>query len=160
MLQAGASGPTRRFLRRRQYAVLLGAACASSACDANPFDPTQQPQVVVTAGSGKSSTVVISWQPAGAQLVRVYRGATAGDGYSASLMWSIAATSANSLTTGVIYGTTTPIGGQTDAPSKPLIPGEVYTVQVTRSDPKGSGDGFTNTKNSYIGTASFALPVP
>jgi len=139
---------------------MLATAWAASGCDANPFDPTQQPQVVVTAGAGRSSTVVVSWQPAGAQLVRVYRGATAGDGYTPGLVWSIAATSANSLTSGVIYGTASPTGGQTDVPAKALVPGETYTVQVTRRDPKGSGDGFTNTKNSYIGTASFIVPVP
>ena len=160
MVGACDGGTTRPRQRCGRLALALMVALVVNACDANPFDPAQQPQVAVTAGSGKSSTVVISWQPAGAQLVRVYRGAAAGDGYTANLMWSIAATSTNSLTTAVLYGTTTPVGGQTDAPAKPLVPGEVYTVQVTRSDPKGSGDGFTNTKNSYIGTASFALAVP
>ncbi len=153
-------GNTRPRPQHWRMALALTLALGAASCDANPFDAAQQPQVAVAAGAGKSSTVVISWIPAGAQLVRVYRGATAGDGYSPNLMWSIAATSANSLKTGVIYGTTTPVGGQTDAPAKPLVPGEVYTVQVTRSDPKGGGDGFTNTKNQYIGTASFVLPVP
>ena len=156
-LSSRSTQPKRLWWR---VALLLLPTGAGVGCDANPFDVTQQPQVVLTAGAGKSSTVIISWQPAGAQLVRVYKGATAGDGYTPDLMWSIAATSANSLTSAVIYGTASPAGGQTDTPAKPLVPGETYTVQVTRQDPKGSGDGFTNTKNRYIGSASFVLPVP
>jgi hypothetical protein len=35
------------------------------------------------------------------------------------------------------------------------VPGEVYPAQVTRQDPKGSGDGFTNTRNRYVGTVTF-----
>jgi hypothetical protein len=160
MAHAFGSGNTRPRQQRWRCALLIGAAWAVAACDANPFDATQQPQVAVAAGSGKSSTVVITWQPAGAQLVRVYRGAAAGDGYTASLMWSIAATSANSLASGVIYGTASPTGGQTDVPAKALVAGETYTVQVTRRDPKGTGDGFTNTGNQYVGTASFVLAIP
>jgi len=45
-------------------------------------------------------TVIISWQPAGAQLLRVHRGVSADDGYSSNLVWSIAATGVNSLASG------------------------------------------------------------
>lgn len=126
-------------------------------CDSNPFDATQQPVVAVTQGS-VAGDVTIAWQPSGAQLVRVYRGATAGSGYTETLVWSIAATTPNSLVSGVRYGAT-PSGATTDAPAKPLASGAIYTVQVTRADPKGSGDGFTNTSNRYVGTATFTVAI-
>lgn len=127
-------------------------------CDSNPYDPTQVPRVVATTGG--TAAVVVSWQPAGAQLVRVYRGATAGDGYTPALVWSVAATTRNSLTSPLSYGATAPAGGSTDVASRPLVPGEVYTVQVTRQDPRGTGDGFTNTSNRYVGTATFTATSP
>ena len=126
-------------------------------CDRNPYDESQRPVVNVSTAQ---SSVVINWQPEGAQLVRVYRGAVAGDGYTAELVWSIAATSKNSLRSGVSYGVTSPTGGNIDFAAKPLIAGQQYTVQVTRADPKGSGDGFTNTSNRYVGTSTFVAPSP
>lgn len=128
---------------------------ALAACDVNPYDATQQPRVSVAAGA----PVVISWQPEGAQLVRVYRGSTAGDGYTSALVWSIAATSSNSLRSGVVYGASAPTGGTIDVAPVALVPGAVYTVQITRRDVKASGDGFTNTANRYVGTATFAAPT-
>lgn len=136
--------------RFRIIALLL--TVTATACDRNPYDPTQQPRVTVTT---TSSPVLISWQPGGAQLVRVYRGATAGDGYTTALVWSLAASSKNSLSSGVAYGTAAPAGGATDVPAKPLVAGDSYTVQVTRQDPKGTGDGFTNNSNRYVGTRTF-----
>src|SRR5688572_307712 len=82
-------------------------------CDTNPFDPAQQPEVTVTDLS--VAGIFIEWQPAGAQLVRVYRGSIAGDGYGESLMWSIAANTKNSLMSGVRYGAS-PTEGTTDVP--------------------------------------------
>ena len=43
-------------------------------------------------------------------------------------------------------------------PPTQLVGGQVYTAQVTRLDPKGTGDGFTNTGNRYVGTATFTAP--
>jgi hypothetical protein len=137
--------------RRPLFAAAL--AVLVSACDRNPYDPAQQPRVTVTPADG-GATVAIEWEPEGAQLIRVYRGPTAGDGYTDQLMWSVAATSRNSLTSGIRYGAA-PSGGTTDVAATSLVTGEVYTVQVTRQDPTGSGDGFTNTSNRYIGTARF-----
>jgi hypothetical protein len=135
--------------------TVLAAVLAmfAAACDRNPYDPAQQPRVTVAPVDG-GATIAIEWQPDGAQLVRVYRGTVAGDGYTDQLMWSLAATSRNSLASGVRYGAV-PGGSTTDVAAKPLATGEVYTVQVTRQDPKGSGDGFTNTSNRYVGTATF-----
>jgi hypothetical protein len=138
-------------MRPRLFCAAL--AMVASACDSNPYDPAQAPRVTITRPDG-GGTIRIEWQPAGAQLVRVYRGSAAGDGYTDQLMWSVAATSQNSLASGIAFGTS-PTGGTTDVPAKPLVPGEVYTAQVTRQDPKGSGDGFTNTNNRYVGTATF-----
>jgi hypothetical protein len=130
--------------------MLLGTACSI-----NPYDPAQKPHVTVTQ-AGTERTVTIHWQPAGAQLVRVFRGSVAGDGYGESLMWSIAATTENSIQSGVVYGSA-PATGTTDVPAKPLVAGEEYTAQVIRRDPRGSGDGFTNTANRYVGTATFTV---
>lgn len=141
------------------FGVLISSAVLVSACDSNPYDPSQKPVVAVTA-IGASSQLQITWQPAGAQLVRVYRGAVAGDGYGANLMWSIAATGNNTLASGVSYGEATPAGGSTDFPARPLIAGERYTAEVTRRDPKGKGDGFTNTSNRYVGTVTFTYSPP
>lgn len=132
---------------------------AAMACDSNPYDAAQQPSVTVAQQNGVAQ-VVISWQPEGAQLVRVYRGATAGDGYSDDLMWSIAATGKNSLRSGVTYAATSIVGGTTDVAARPLLAGRTYTVEVTRADPRGKGDGFTNTSNRYVGTATFLGTVP
>lgn len=133
--------------------LLLTALLMLGACDSNPYDSAEEPRVSI-ARVDSGNTVAIEWQPAGAQLVRVYRGSSAGDGYSDQLMWSVAATSRNSLASGIRYGAV-PGGGMVDVPAKPLVPGEVYSAQVTRQDPKGSGDGFTNTSNRYVGTVTF-----
>ena len=154
--------PSRPFARMRaacRFACLLPVAWLVAllvACRSNPFDATQTPRVTVTPVSA-TSRVVIGWQPAGAQLVRVYTGTTAGDGYSDALVWSIAATSRNSLIASVEYGQPAPVGGTTDVAAKALVAGQSYTVQVTRQDPNGTGDGFTNTSHRYIGVQTFTI---
>lgn len=139
------------------HTVLATIVLLTAACDVNPFDAAQVPRVAVTTGGG-AGPVIITWQPDGAQLVRVYRGTQAGDGYSATLVWSVVATGENTLQSGLRYGAATPPGGRTDVAAQALFAGESYTVQVTRQDPKGSGSGFTNTNNRYVGTASFVAP--
>jgi hypothetical protein len=133
------------------------------ACDSNPYDPRQVPKIRVTPVLA-APIVSFAWEPAGAALLRVYSGTVAGDGYSATLVWSIAATSGNSLESGVEYGTTRPAGGSTDVAAKPLVPGAPYTVQISRRDPKGKGDSFLGTSNRYVNTQTFTvaavLPAP
>jgi len=141
--------PTLPRLPRAIISLLLLLAAA---CDTNPFDAAQQPRVTIAPGPGASPG--IAWEPSGAQLVRVYRGAVAGDGYGDDLMWSVAAATRNGITSPVQYGVV-PSGGVTDVAPKLLVAGETYTAQVTRLDPKGSGDGFTNTGNRYVGSATF-----
>lgn len=131
-------------------ALVLVASIA--ACDSHAFDSRQVPVVTVVVSA--AALPQIAFQPNGAQLVRVYRGSVAGDGYGTSLVWSIAASSQNSLTSTVTYGITPP-AGTIDVPAQPLLIGESYTVEVTRADPKGSGDGFTNTRHKYVGTKTF-----
>ena len=48
-----------------------------------------------------------------------------------------------------------PAGSTTDVVAGSLVPGETYSVEVTQNDPKGSGDGFTNTRNRYLGVTTF-----
>jgi hypothetical protein len=122
-------------------------------CDVNPYDASQRPAVTVTVG-GAEAPVRIGWQPAGAQVVRVYTGTED----TGALVWSVSATGANTLVSGLAYGEASPAGGATDVPAQPLTAGATYTVEVIRRDPKGSGDGFTNTSNRYVGTARFTAP--
>lgn len=134
--------------------LVVAVACLA-ACDANPFDPAQQPVVSVSVADGAPR---IAWAPDGAQLVRVWRGAQAGDGYSEALMWSIGATDGrNGIAAPVTVGVVPP-SAQEDWPLRSLVPGAVYTAEVTRRDPRGRGDGFTNTGNRYVGTATFTAP--
>ena len=142
------------IVRGATTTLIVMCAVLFSACDVNPYDVSQERRVTVTPAVG-ASRVVISWQPDGAQLVRVYAGTAAGDGYSTALVWSIAASGTNALVSGVDYGATAPAGGRTDVPAKALQPGLSYTVQVTRADPKGAGDGFMYTSNRYVGTKTF-----
>lgn len=135
---------------RPSLSALLLAALLGAGCDANPFDAAQVPKVTVQAGTPPA----FAWTPAGAQIVRVYRGTQAGDGYTAALVWEVSAASGgNTLTSPVRYGEA-PAGAQATT-AAPLVAGQAYTVWVFRADPKGSGDGFTNTRNTYTGTATF-----
>jgi hypothetical protein len=138
------------LLRR---AGALACVCTVISCDVNPYDASQRPTVTVTVG-GAEAPVRIGWQPADAQVVRVYTGT----GDTGALVWSVSATGANTLVSGLAYGEASPIGGATDVPARPLAAGATYTVEVIRRDPKGSGDGFTNTSNRYVGTARFTAP--
>lgn len=134
------------------------AACATFvlACDTNPFDRTQVPRITITPVVA-APLVTIAWTPAGANLIRVYKGTVAGQGYGPDLWWSIAATNGNSLVSGIEYASAVVPGGSTDVAAKPLVAGQAYTVEVSRQDPKGRGDGFTGTGNRYVSTQTFSL---
>jgi hypothetical protein len=139
----------------RVVAMLMTAAVVM-ACDSNPFDSSQVPKITITPVVALP-LVSISYEPQGAALIRVYRGTVAGQGYGDDLWWSIAATSGNSLPNRIEYGTTVFPGGSVDVAAKPLVIGQPYTVQVSRMDPKGKGDGFTSTGNRYVNTQTFTL---
>lgn len=137
----------------RSLVSFLFFLAAVAACDSHPYDASQTPVVRVSMASGAP---VASWTPGGAQLVRVYRGAQAGDGYGPMLVWSVASpTAGNTISTPVTVGVTPPGATVDVALAAPLTAGETYTVEVTRADVKGSGDGFTNTRHRYVGTAPF-----
>ena len=131
--------------------ALLALALLVSGCDVNPFDEAEVPVVTVSAGDPPT----FAWTPEGAQLLRVYRGEEAGDGYGPDLVWEVQARDGrNGLRSPVAYGVE-PAGGEVSVPAAALVAGEPYTVQVRRYDEAGSGDGFTNTRNDYVGAATF-----
>ena len=137
-----------KALTRLGLAVLV---IGLGGCDSNPFDQTQVPIVTVSGGDAP----VISWTPEGALLVRVYRGAEAGDGYTPDLIWDVSANDGrNGLQSPLAYGGV-PTGGEETREAGALVAGEPYTVWVLRYDEAGSGDGFTNTRRNYTGTATF-----
>ena len=118
-------------------------------CSINPFDRSQVPVIDVMQENG---TLKIVWSPQGAWNVRVLQGTvdikdpanTRPPGRG--VMWSISKKE-HSVTSPVTYGVEQT--GTWSSEALPLIPGETYTVYVLRDDPKGSGDGFTNTHNIY-----------
>ncbi len=139
-----------------RVAAVLAMSAILMACDTNPFDAAQVPRITITPVVALP-LVVIAYEPQGAALIRVYKGTAAGQGYGEDLWWSVAATSGNSLPNRIEYGTTVFPGGAVDVAAKPLVLGQPYTVQVSRMDPKGKGDGFTNTGNRYVNTQTFTL---
>jgi len=126
---------------------------ALTGCSVNPEDLAQVPTVKVTT----RPALQFSWTPDGADLIRVYEGKTAGDGYGPTMVWSIASSTPNGLKSPVEYGTP-PKGATEDWPVKELVGGQTYTVVVHRDDPKGTGEGFTNTSNVYKGEQNFVAP--
>ncbi|WP_412070161.1 hypothetical protein [Rubrivirga sp. IMCC43871] len=131
---------------------LLALLLALAACDVNPFDESQQPTVRVDV-TGEAP--VFSWLPAGAQSLRVYEGANTGDAGSDVMVWGVSAVDgANGLRGPVTYSVV-PSGGELYIPARPLVAGQPYTVVVRRDDPRGTGDGFTNTRNEYADAETF-----
>lgn len=146
----------RLSIRATQRAGMLSLALCL-ACDSNPFDQAEVPQITVTPVFALP-IVRFSWTPQGAQLVRVYKGRVAGDGYGPDLMWSLAATGKNTIQSGIEYGTTVAPGAALDVSAQALVNGQAYTVQISRQDPKANGsDGFTNNANRYVATQMFIV---
>lgn len=141
--------------RRRAVPVAM-ASVLLLACNSDDFDQSQVPVITVTP-LVTLPIVKISWTPEGAHLVRVYKGAQAGTGVGPTLVWSISASSTNSLQSGIEYGTNPPPGGTTEVPAQALILGQPYTVQVSRVDPTGKNGGFTATGPRYVNTQTFTL---
>ncbi|MGB3543936.1 hypothetical protein [Rubrivirga sp.] len=120
-------------------------------CDVNPFDESQQPSVRVQAGSPP----VFSWVPQGARSVQVFRGANVTDALEGAQVWAVVATDGeNGIQSPVTYGVI-PEGGENNVSARALEAGQPYTVYVRRDDPRGTGDGFTNTNNEYSDAATF-----
>lgn len=141
---------------RRLFAPLVCSVLVTS-CSDDSFDRSQVPRITVTPVVALP-LVRFSWEPAGAQELRVYRG-TVADGNAGNLMWSITATGTNTLASGVEYGDEPPRGGTTSLAARQLVPGQPYTVQVSRRDPSGAVAGPTGTPNRYAAVQTFALGV-
>ena len=152
---------TQSPLRRSFPAVIpfasVIALAALSACVGDSFDASQVPRITVSPVVA-APIVVISWEPAGAQLLQVYKG-TVADGTAANLVWSIGGTSTNALVSGVEYGRNPPAGGMTLLAAEPLIAGQPYTVQVSRVDPNDASGSVSGTRYRYASTLTFTLPV-
>lgn len=136
------------------YRVIITAICIVllHACATTPYGGGQKPIVNVIKGYVPD----ITWQPAGAQLVRVYVGQEYEiiTGYGPGLVWSIAAQTTNGIQPPVSYGTVPP-NASLDYPLQSLVRGRYYTVVVTRVDTTATGDGFTNTGRTVEGTYTF-----
>ncbi len=113
------------------------------------FDETQVPVVKV----GKGLRPEIAWTPEMAYELSVYEGSEDGNGFG--VIWSVRGGGGyeNLLRSPVTYGVPPPGSEHRDAP--PLEAGKTYTVTVFRKDEKGSGEGFFNTRNRYVGMATF-----
>lgn len=113
------------------------------------FDKREVP--VVKVSSGPRPTV--SWTPDNAYEVNFYEGSENGDGFGVIWMARMGGGFINELQSPVVYGVP-PEGSEIwDAP--PLEAGKTYTVVVFRTDPKGSGDGFFNTRHRYETVLTF-----
>ncbi len=129
----------------------LLALLALAACDVNPFDASQVPTVRVDAGDPP----VFSWTPDGARSVQVFEGAGVTDALDGDQVWAVyALDGANGLRGPVTYGVV-PTGAEENVAPRALVAGQPYTVYVRREDPRGTGDGFTNTRNEYSDAATF-----
>ena len=136
--------------------MLLAGTMLLGCSGGGDFDKTQVPVITVTPVVALP-LVKFAWTPAGAHLVRVYKGTSAGSGPGPTLVWSISASSTNSLASGVEYGTNPPPGGTTEVPAQALVLGQPYTVQISRVDPTGADGGFTATGPRYVSTQVFTL---
>ena len=132
-------------------ALLVVALSTITGCGIHSFDESQVPVISVDASGTRP---VISWTPEQAYRLDVYAGEQDGDGLS--VLWNVRpAEYANQLNSPVTYGVV-PAGFDVRA-APPLEVGQTYTVTVRRKDPKGTGDGFTNTHKNYVGKKTFIV---
>lgn len=136
--------------KMRKILPLLALAILP-ACDQNPYDASQKPTLTVSA----ASMPVFAWTPAGARYLRVYAGTSWQNGL-APIVWDVTARAdaKNALAGPITYGVV-PATGQENVAATPLVAGQPYVAEVFRDDPRGSGDGFTNTSNTYRDTVVF-----
>lgn len=129
------------------HVLALGLIVVAASC--SRFDQSQVP--VVSVGSGLRPE--ISWAPSPAYTLSVYEGDKDGDGIG--VIWYAVGSGGyeNLLHSPVTYGV--PPANADVAAAPPLRAGKTYTVSVTRKDEQGSGDGFSNTRQRYVGTHTF-----
>ncbi len=132
-------------------ALLIAGALALGSCSINPFDDQQVPVIEVRKGS--AGEMIIAWTPQGAWHVRVLEGEVDPKDPvntrppSKDVIWGIGE-GERSVRSPVTVGVEQ-TGTETTGEPKELVAGTTYSVYVLRHDPKGSGDGFTNTHNTY-----------
>lgn len=133
----------------------LPLALALPACDQNPFDAAQVPTLAVATGPAPRPAPVFTWTPGGAWFFRVFRGPSTLDGL-APITWAVVAKTprSNGLSGPITYGVV-PATADENVPVQALVAGQTYTAELVRFDPKGKGDGFTNTANTYRDTVVF-----
>lgn len=141
---------------RSLLALLLIVLSLPISCSVNPFDQNQVPVI----GIRQEGEVMINWTPNGARDLRVLKGSVDLNDPkqtrppSQNVVWSIGMQE-NEVRSPVTYGKKQE--GTWSSEAEPLVVGETYTVYVLRDDPKGSGDGFTNTRNVYEAVAVFVM---
>jgi hypothetical protein len=113
------------------------------------WDNSQVP--IITVSGGLRPT--ISFTPDAAYELNVYQGSEDGDGFGVIWYASGPGGFENKLRSPVIYGV--PPDGSEGPEAPPLEPGQPYTISIFRRDPKGSGDGFQNTRHRYVGLITF-----
>jgi len=123
-----------------------------SACQLNPYDEAQKPNIQI----GDGLTPSINWQPQGAHVVRVYQ---AGNTRSEGLMWLISAKQDNAIQAPITYGLLPP-QAQSSRPAYPLQAGEKYTIIVQRKDAKAKDNPLDNTLNTYETRQTFKAQLP
>lgn len=134
----------------RQLAVaLLLSVTVLVAPGCNPYDESQVP--VISVGTGLRPE--ISWTPSPAYTLTVYPGDKDLDGLGSIWFASGAGGYENRLQSPVVYGVP-PVNADVQG-APPLDTGKTYTVVIVRKDEKGSGEGFSNTRNRYAGVKTF-----
>lgn len=144
-------------LRRATRQVAVLAITGLAACSGDDFDRAQVPVITITPVVA-IPLVTFTWTPAGAQQLLVYKG-TVADGNAANLVWSISGTNTNSLVSGIEYGANPPVVGTTLVTAKALIPGQPYTVQISRVDPSNASGSVSGSNFRYQSTQTFTLPT-
>lgn len=113
------------------------------------WDDSQVPIITVSEGLNP----VFTFTPDAAYELNVYEGSEDGDGLG--VLWNARGPGSfeNNLHSPVTYGV--PPEGFEGQTAEPLEVGKTYTVVIFRKDPKGQGDGFTNTRHRYVGSTTF-----
>lgn len=134
----------------RQSLLSLVALVLMGCSGIHLYDRKQEPVVEV----GPGLRPVIQWTPPTAYELSVYEGSENLDGFD--VLWSahMGGSYENTLQSPVTYGLP-PAGSSEIREVPPLEEGKTYTIVVFRKDPKGSGDGFFNTRHRYEGQVTF-----
>ena len=110
-------------------------------CGIHRFDHSKVP--IISVSKGQNPT--ISWTPPNAYQIGIDEGDQVGNG-SIGEIWN--------------KGRRTGYSNKLNSPIKvevTLTLGKTYSIYVQRKDPKGTGNGFSNTHKRYIGTKTFVV---